>query len=87
MYIYKIYLINQWNRSLRIRRPTEYDKFPKVEGARPIPKLDLSLLESIGIVIIPTLVEDGPNKIFLANLPTSMDEYTILEALKIKDYG
>jgi len=43
-----------WNRSLRVRRPTEYDKFPKVEGTRNVPMLDLSLLETIGIVIIPT---------------------------------
>jgi len=76
-----------WNRSLRIRRPTEYEKFPHVEGTRPVPRLDLSLLETIGIVIIPTVVDDGPNKIFLANLPTMMDEMTLLEALKLKDFG
>lgn len=76
-----------WNRSLRIRRPTEYDKFPKVIGSRAIPQLDLSLLEGIGILIIPTQVEDSPNKIFLANLLNTLDEYTILENLKLKEHG
>lgn len=44
----------KWNRSLRVRRPTEYDKYAKVEGTRPVPDLDLAVLESIGIIIIPT---------------------------------
>ncbi|KRX00556.1 hypothetical protein PPERSA_04577 [Pseudocohnilembus persalinus] len=76
-----------WNRALRIRRPTEYDKFPKVIGTRPVPQLDISLLEGIGIVIIPTQVEDSTNKIFLANLPNNLDEFTILENLKLREHG
>ena len=50
-------------------------------------KLNLELFETIGIVIIPTIVEDGPNKIFLANLPTKMDELMILDELKLREMG
>lgn len=66
---------------MRIRRPTEYDKYTKVEGTRLVPELNLDILRDLGIfdililynilgiTIIPTKVIDGPNKIFLANIP------------------
>lgn len=37
--------------------------------------------------MIPTQVDDGPNKLFLANIPTCMDEYTLIEALKFSQFG
>ncbi|KAL4441794.1 hypothetical protein ABPG74_008791 [Tetrahymena malaccensis] len=89
-YFYHFYLlIIQWHRQLRIRRPTEYEKFPKVQGQfeANIPKLNFDLFKTVGIVIIPTIVDDGPNKIFLANLPTKMDELMILDELKLRDMG
>lgn len=52
-----------------------------------VPKLNFDLFKTVGIVIIPTVVEDGPNKIFLANLPTKMDELMILDELKLRDMG
>lgn len=77
-----------WHRQLRIRRPTEYEKFPSGQGqSEKIPKLNFDLFKTVGIVIIPTVVEDGPNKIFLANLPTKMDELMILDELKLRDMG
>lgn len=52
-----------------------------------MPKLNFDLFKTVGIVIIPTVVDDGPNKIFLANLPTKMDELMILDELKLRDIG
>ncbi|EGR27170.1 splicing factor u2af large subunit, putative [Ichthyophthirius multifiliis] len=76
-----------WHRQLRIRRPTEYEKFPQIYPNYNVKKLNLDLFKTIGIVIIPTVVDDGPNKIFLANLPTQMDELMILDELKLREMG
>lgn len=52
-----------------------------------VPKLNFELFKTVGIVIIPTVVEEGSNKIFLANLPTKMDELMIIDELKLRDIG
>ena len=54
---------------MKIRRPVDYDKFPKVNPTQAIPKLDVS---SVGI--ISTQVEDSPFKLFIGGLPHEMQE-------------
>jgi len=54
---------------LKIRRPVDYDKFPKINPTKTIPKLDVS---SVGI--ISTQVEDSPYKLFIGGLPHEMQE-------------
>lgn len=45
------------------------------------------MLESIGMIIIPTDVLDTVHKIFLANIPTNLDDLTIIECLEIRNMG
>lgn len=68
----------QLGKILRFRRPKQYDTFPKVEGTRPVPTLNLSKL---GSYFISTKVEDGPTKLFVGGLPHDMDEASIMEML------
>ncbi len=72
---------------MRIRRPTEYAKYPPVTGSREVPTLDKALLQSIGILIIKTEVEDTSSKLFIANLPISMDDLTIIKCLGLLERG
>lgn len=52
-----------------------------------VPILNLDLFKTVGIVIIPTVVDESPNKIFLANLPSKMDELMIMDELKLREMG
>lgn len=45
---------------LRLRRVKDYELLPKVEGERPVPKLDVSKL---AFQKISTMVCDGPLKV------------------------
>jgi hypothetical protein len=47
-------------------------------GTREIPPINVRPLEDIGIFVISTQVEDSPNKMFIANLPTNQDELSLL---------
>ena len=61
--------IKYLNSTLRIRRPEDYVKMPKVEPQYPVPKID-----TVALGIIQTLVEDGPNKLFIGGLPKEFTE-------------
>lgn len=62
---------------MKIRRPVDYDKFPKIEPSKEIPRLDVS---SVGI--ISTQVEDSPYKLFVGGLPHEMQEDKVKELLQ-----
>ena len=55
----------------------DYDKYPRVEPSKPIPRLDVS---SVGI--ISTQVEDSPFKLFIGGLPHEMTEEQVKQLLQ-----
>lgn len=57
------------NQILKIRRPVDYDKNPEVPPEYPVPNLNLA---KVGI--ISTQVEDSALRLYVGNLPTSMNE-------------
>ena len=55
--------------NLRIRRPPEFDKNPKIEPRRAVPVLD-----TVALGIISTQVNDGSGKLFIGGLPKEYNE-------------
>lgn len=63
-------------KSLRFRRPQNFNNITKVEGTRPVPILDRSKLK-----IIQTQVENSYNKLNIVNIPETFSEENVIQLL------
>ena len=62
---------------IRVRRPNDFRPELLPPPTRPIPALNLS-----GITAASITIPDGPNKIYVGNLPTSLGEEQVRELLE-----